>query len=337
LTAHTYGHPLTLAGAGFLTLVAFASPVGAQTVSGRVNDRLSGSPIAGATVELSGVGRVLTSDAGEFRISNAQPGSYILTVRALGYTPAVVQLALRADTTVRVSLEVDPVLLDSVRVNTRFVTVHGRVVERATNRPIMDGVVYATHNRTARSDRFGSFRLRRVPAGVPFEISVRAFSYESQERRLVPERDTTVTIELDADTMIHRLIQQQTDRLDGRLVNTVGKGYAVSRDRLLGSPHGGMLVDALAWVMATAPYSRSNPSLCLFVDEKQVPGDALHFLVPEEIERVEYLHDGGTIRIYTRQFMALMTMDSIPLRRPGYSAIPRGMRGRIGPPRAVCN
>jgi hypothetical protein len=97
-----------------------------------------------------------------------------------------------------------------------------------------------------------------------------------------------------------------------------------------------MLDETLAWVMSTAPYSPSRPTRCVFVDEMQVAGEALSFLVREEIERVEFLHNGGTMRIYTRRFMARMISDSIQLARPGYSEVPRGMRGRSAPPWAFC-
>jgi hypothetical protein len=296
---------------------------------------LTGTLIAGAAVELAGVGSLLTNDAGEFRFNNVPAAPYTLTARAFGYEPSVFHLNLRSDTTLSISLAVDPLLLDSLRVATRFVTVRGRLVERITGWPIMDGTVYASHNRSARTNRDGRFQFQRVPAGVPFEMRVLAFSYESLSTSFIPERDTTALFELEVDTMVHRLIQQQVQRLEQRMVNATGKGYSVSREQLREAP-GGMLGEALAWVMSTAPYSRSRPTLCAFVDERLIAGDPRGFLVPEEIERVEFLHDGGVIRIYTRRFMARMTSETIELQRSGYSEIPRGMRGRSARPQAFC-
>jgi hypothetical protein len=111
--------------------------------------------------------------------------------------------------------------------------------------------------------------------------------------------------------------------------------YSVSGEQRRDAP-GGMLGEVLAWIMSTAPYSQSKPTRCAFVDEMPIAEDPRGFLVPEEIERVEFLHDGAVIRIYTRRFMARMTSGNIRLGRPGYSEVPLGMRGRSAPAQAFC-
>ena len=55
-------------------------------VAGTVVDANTGSPVSGASVMLDGQGIMTTTDvSGEFRISNATPGSDVLVIVAYGY------------------------------------------------------------------------------------------------------------------------------------------------------------------------------------------------------------------------------------------------------------
>ena len=65
----------------------------ADTVAGRVVD-VSGQPVASAIIEVTDLGRsVTTTEAGEFRIALA-PGRYMLAVRREGFAPAVREIAV---------------------------------------------------------------------------------------------------------------------------------------------------------------------------------------------------------------------------------------------------
>ncbi len=65
----------------------------ADTVTGRVVD-VSGQPVASAIIEVTDLGRsVTTTEAGEFRIALA-PGRYMLAVRREGFAPAVREIAV---------------------------------------------------------------------------------------------------------------------------------------------------------------------------------------------------------------------------------------------------
>ncbi len=69
-------------------LLAVALPSLAQMtgVAGKVVDAATGSPVAGASVFLDGQGISVTTDpSGDFRISNARPGTDVVVVVAYGY------------------------------------------------------------------------------------------------------------------------------------------------------------------------------------------------------------------------------------------------------------
>src|SRR6266545_2257427 len=75
----------------FFLITALLPP--ADTVTGRVVD-VGGQPIASAIVEVTDLGRsVTTTEAGEFRVALA-PGRYTLAVRRHGFAPAVREVAV---------------------------------------------------------------------------------------------------------------------------------------------------------------------------------------------------------------------------------------------------
>jgi hypothetical protein len=111
-----------LLGAGLIS-VGLARPVAGQrpsaTLVGHAVDRKSQAPIRNAQAALLGTRRTATSDdQGRFAHDSLPPGSYVVQVRALGYsaTSSVVELA-SGDVQSRVfELEPLPVQLDPVTV-----------------------------------------------------------------------------------------------------------------------------------------------------------------------------------------------------------------------------
>lgn len=87
------------------TLLAAAVPVFAQkaAVSGSVVEADTGNPISGALVTIADQGiTVTTGPAGDFLISNANPGSVTLSAIAYGYADATMPVDLYANQTVNV-------------------------------------------------------------------------------------------------------------------------------------------------------------------------------------------------------------------------------------------
>src|SRR5437879_8131761 len=62
-----------------------AAMTAADHPGGRVIDSLSGSPVAGATIEIGSVGLTQTDNAGYFEFRRLRPGSYVVKVSSVGY------------------------------------------------------------------------------------------------------------------------------------------------------------------------------------------------------------------------------------------------------------
>ena len=102
--------PVLLAG-----LVAGARPSGAQgvgvaaaTVTGELFDRLTGAPIIGASVVVLGFTTAVRSDStGRFTRTDLRPGTYVLQVRSLGYTPVSRIIEVHDQQTLALRLELE--------------------------------------------------------------------------------------------------------------------------------------------------------------------------------------------------------------------------------------
>lgn len=99
-----------------------AAPARAQVVSGTITDAVAGTSLPDATVVLkqpnsTTVYRGSSTDAeGRYRISNIDPGRYVLTASYVGYREQDVELVLRDGTprTIHFALEPAPASLDPV-------------------------------------------------------------------------------------------------------------------------------------------------------------------------------------------------------------------------------
>jgi Carboxypeptidase regulatory-like domain len=87
----------------------FAAQIGREalaqgSVTGRVTDREQ-TAIARAEVEIAAIGaRTRTDSAGRFQFSSVPPGLHRIDVRRLGFTPASIEVGVRADESVSVQV-----------------------------------------------------------------------------------------------------------------------------------------------------------------------------------------------------------------------------------------
>lgn len=96
-------------------LLAGARPSGAQgvsvaaaTVTGELFDRLTGAPIIGASVVVLGLATAVRSDStGRFTRTDLRPGTYVLQVRSLGYTPVSRIIEVQDQQTLALRLELE--------------------------------------------------------------------------------------------------------------------------------------------------------------------------------------------------------------------------------------
>jgi TonB-linked SusC/RagA family outer membrane protein len=78
---------------------------GVGTISGRITDQ-AGAPLSGAQVTIQGTSQAAVSNAaGQYQVTGVAPGSAVVRVSALGYTPAERTVTVQAGQTVRADFE----------------------------------------------------------------------------------------------------------------------------------------------------------------------------------------------------------------------------------------
>ncbi|MFT3702324.1 MAG: TonB-dependent receptor [Agriterribacter sp.] len=104
----------------FLMLaMAFAMHVTlfAQTYfKGKVVEKDNGLPVAGATVAVSSSIAAITDENGNFRLTTFRPGTYIAAISAIGYHQGTIVLNTTDNTSIIVSLERIPLMLQPVEI-----------------------------------------------------------------------------------------------------------------------------------------------------------------------------------------------------------------------------
>lgn len=317
-----------------IVALLLASPVQGQVpmaLGGRILDADSGSGIQNAVVELVGHGTTLTSTDGAFSFDGIAPNAYLLRIDAFGYRPDSLELTIDQDRIVAISLEIEPLPLDSLRVEPRSVDVSGRVRDREKDLPVVDAEILVNRATVARTSVHGRFSVDNAWEGVPLYLSVRAFGYLPVDTVLQPmDDDGTYDFELATDPIMERILEVQTlrieDRAGGRRAITM---QPLDRDRLLRST-GFSLAEVL---LNSYPRFRLQRVQCIVVDERvlphQIDGQVLEGMSPGNVERVEFLYRGAVMRIYTRDFMKRMIAGQVELRPVSYMPTP------FGPP--FCN
>lgn len=302
-----------------LFLVA-ASPVAAQTgdpLIGRVVEAGTNRSIEAATVELVGEGWRLTSATGTYHF-DVEPGEYRLRVAAFGYTPESRIVLVEGLTVVDFELRIAPVEIDSLAVHARLIDVRGRVRDAAEDFPIVDAAIFTRSGSAEETDPHGRFRLESVPEGVPLSVRVQAFGYLPLSIVMIPEGDDTYDFHLQEDPVARRLIDAHVSRLEERIgFRWSAVMHPMNRDDLVRYAGGATIWDVLLaenrlWL---------DRVKCVVLDERVVGErsgpihntlDAaratLLGLVPEEVERLEFMAYGGrykgtVLRVYTRDFM----------------------------------
>lgn len=306
------GLKVTLALAAALPVPALAQT--GLVVQGRVVESGGDQGVPNALVELEGYGTTLTSGSGAFRFDNVEAGGYTLWVNAFGYRISSRFLVVEGNTTVTVSLEISPFLLDSLVVETRSIDVGGRVEDPDLGTGLADAYVVTSQRPSIRTGTGGRFRLENVQEEVPLSVSVRAFGYLQLDTIIVPVEDENYVFDLRADPVATRMIAEQVERIEERAARAPRsvRRRPMNRERLARWDSSTLLQ------VLEGEYSRRLRSVrCVIVDEwaTEMPyRDVLKTMFPEEIERVEFLFNGQMLRVYTRRFMSKMVGGRTELR-----------------------
>ena len=298
-----------------------ASTAAAQSpvaIRGRVVERGSGAAIAGAVVELSETTPRVTDADGRFRFEHVAPGRYALTVQALGWSGHEAVLQVRADTTLLIEMDPAPIPLDTLNVESRVITMRGRVRERGTSLGLVAVEVLADPDRRTATNVTGRFRLERVPAGPPIRISLRGFGYLPLDTVVAAFRDTTLALELDPDPLVQRMIDVEVAKLEKRS-RPFRAAIMPPMDRAELLRNTNLTVLDLLRQRFSIFLRRVQ---CILIDDVQNYNglDALVLYFPDELERIEVLERGAMLRIYTREYIRRMIAGEVEL--PGPLFIP---------------
>ena len=302
-----------------LAVVAASNTVAmAQTqvvVQGRIVERGTSTPVGNASVELDGYPITATSATGEFRFDRVTPGGYSIRVEGLGYTPADFFLVIRQDTTLSIELNVAPVALDTLAVEAREIDLRGHVKERGSNLSLARTEVLTNLDKETRTNIAGRFRLRDLPASFPILVQVRAFGYLPLDSTIVTDQDTSLTFELEIDSLAQRMIDAEVERLEKRsrpfrtaIMPVIDRGDLMRNN--------GTVLD-----IVESRYSiHLRRVRCILIDDRQTYNGLreLALILPEDLERIEVLERGAMLRIYTREFIKRMLGGGTELARPLY-------------------
>lgn len=290
-------------------------------VDGRVTE-LGGPDIQNAIVVLEGKGPTLTAAGGVFRFEGVETGEHVIRVEAFGYVSASRTLVVDGDATLIIALDIAPVQLDSLVAALRGIDLEGRIRDAGRDVSLTGADVLTSQGHLTRTNGRGRFDFE-VWEGIPILVRIRAFGYLPLDTILVPVEDESHLFDLAVDPLVERMIETEITRLEeragGRLAVTMPP---LNREDLL-RWRGATLRDVL---QAEYPL-RVRRIRCVVVDERVLEGGmaggVLQTTLAQDVERIEFLFQGGMLRVYTREFMRTMLGGGLELRRPTYADMAR--------------
>jgi thermitase len=161
------------------------------TITGRVSDAGSGSPIAGATVT-DGTRTTTTDASGEYTIAGVPPGTYQVTASKEGYESSSLTATVSEGNTAPADLALTRIVVPG--------TITGSITDAGSGSPIAGATVTA-NSRTTTTDASGEYTIAGVPPGT-YQVTASKSGYESSSLIVtVSEGNTAV-----ADLTLTRII-----------------------------------------------------------------------------------------------------------------------------------
>ncbi len=231
----------------------------------------------------------------------------MLSVEAFGYRSRSLELVLRGDTMVQLEIDPDPVVLDSVIVQTGTVTIRGRTRDAQTGSKLRDVQVTVYPGPRIVGALNGDFTLQNMAKGQPIAILVEAIEYLPTQLELTPAKDTTLSVALEIDSVALRLIAQQAKRLQLRVQGMPMKIGALGRDEIR-STVAQSIADLIRQrvprgvIPDRPPYPERG---CIIFDDADSSIQELVATPPQLIERVEIVgYRAEMIRVYSKKYVA---------------------------------
>ena len=319
-------------------VLLFAATASAQTarVAGRVTEEGRGTPVAGATVRMTGAGAQVTDSLGRFQFLDVVPGRYIITVASIGFRLQTIELAIGADTTLSIALTRRVVSLDTMIVRPRYVKIRATAVDSATGNELIQAqaTLYPGGQFVATKWRAGVFTFDSVPPG-PVTIIVEGLEHLPTRVDLEVDRDTSIRVAMGVDSVFLRMVAIKVEQLRKRSYAAPMRVESLNRDVIMqqGSMNLGEMLARRTFRGQLTPGDTLAP--CEIVDEVQVVPGLIQTLLPELIERVEVYGSArrpSVVRVYTKRYVAsLLGKETVPgVFFKGQGVRPSGCPGMAG-------
>jgi 5-hydroxyisourate hydrolase-like protein (transthyretin family) len=144
----------------------------ASSITGLISDAVTGSPLHGVLVSLSGADNrsSYTGQDGRFVFADVQPGNITITASHAGYSNATGNAAIGDG----IHLEFNAALVKAS--DPALVTLQGQVKDALTRQPLMGASVSVNSGRTVQTDAEGSFYIGAIEPGA-INLEFRAAGY----------------------------------------------------------------------------------------------------------------------------------------------------------------
>ena len=287
--------------------LVFTATASAQTarVSGRVVEDGRGTPVANATVRISGAADQVTDSLGRFSFTNVFPRRYIITVASIGYRFKTIEATIERDTTLLIAMTRRVTTLDTMVVRPRYVRIKGTAVDSATGDALMQAQATLYPEGKFVGAMTGTFRFDSVAPG-PVTIIVEGAEHLPVRVEMDVTRDTSFRVKMSVDSIALRMIAIQVRRLEKRAQSVPYQMRSYNRNLItehrvmaLGDFLAQRGVVDLDWRRLAGGLSPG----CYFVDDIKVDKAVVLMQDPQLIERVETYRKGGMIRAYTRRYV----------------------------------
>lgn len=314
------------------------------SVSGKVT-LADGRPVADADVSIGGAPmRIRSNGDGTFVFPSIAPGSRMLTVRKVGFLPAVANILVKANatTTVDVSLVPAPAQLDTVLVEAKVKILAG-VVTDSSGYPLAGAIVdlVGAGHTTTTSGPDGWFSFTNVRPG-PVVVKGKKPGYEMGVVSLRFEDTRGIVLHLNLLDSLHASPTRLAERsgtsnfveaawsdAQQRIVSRGGHAAVVSRQDLEpfdDLPLGQALMRAHSSAMLALDLQMVSSTACVLLDGRRVVGNlSLDSYDTSEVEMVELYPPGsessGTIVRHMRDAGCRPVQTSASRRGPFYAVV----------------
>lgn len=299
---------------------------GGFSVSGRVVDAASEAAIPGAVVAIESIGSRITDNEGSFLFRNVAPGRYGIVIEASGYRTVRTAVVITDDVTATLRLDPDPIPLDPIEA-AGVVDLRGRVVETPSGLPVPYATVRVVGWGETSTNDVGAFRLPRLAPGEHL-VEIERFGWVPSERRISVYRDTSVTAELQIDSVAWGLLRVQVEKLQDRIRSIGYPARTIETDEIRRSRIGDALEllkgrggvtlvrcpgGVQPWCVRRGARPPVEPEV--FIDDRRVHCglEVLSRFPVAAIARVEIIRSGDAVRVYSTWFMERMSAGRVGL------------------------